>query len=128
VHIHIATLHFLNRLVAKPGQKEGKAGSIFVRVIANKLAFVRGKRREVAASVDSLVGGSRIREQKKRQTSSGDEFLTPRTTRQRNVRSRNGVVNSWLQLDREKLGRSSDLGDNIDNDAYADLEDFIVDG
>lgn len=48
---------------------------------------------------------------------------TIKTDRRRpRVRSRNMVVDRWLEMDRE-IGREA-----MDDDAYADLEDFIVDG
>lgn len=46
-----------------------------------------------------------------------------RKTRRRSLRSRNEVVDNWLQLD-ELAGREESNADDV----YAELEDFLVDG
>jgi hypothetical protein len=54
-----------------------------------------------------------------------DKTVAQRIQRERKrpvPRSRNQVVDQWLYLDRE------DHDDEIDDDAYNDLEDFLVDG
>jgi hypothetical protein len=43
--------------------------------------------------------------------------------RRKIVRSRNAVVDTWLQAD-----RVTGEDEVLDDDAYADLEDFLVDG
>jgi hypothetical protein len=55
-----------------------------------------------------------------------DEVVTkaPKQRRKATVRSRNKVVDKWLNLD-QVIG---DNGEAVGTDAYVDLEDFLVDG
>jgi hypothetical protein len=50
-----------------------------------------------------------------------------RVRRQRLVRSRNPVIDAWLHSDRT-CGYADATGNDDEDDAYADLEDFLVEG
>lgn len=59
---------------------------------------------------------------KKRKVTENMKRRLNKERRRRTLRSRNGVVDNWLQIDRV-------TGDEIvEDDAFADLEDFLVDG
>jgi len=60
---------------------------------------------------------------RKRRASADISLRVRKARRKRNIRSRNQLVDSWLQMD-QTIGRDEPLED----DAYADLEDFLVGG
>lgn len=94
----------------------------FCKLLSDKVTFL--EREQVRLEYDfglSTADDQASGEKRSRTIDAGRNVK--RDLRRRTVRSRNGVVDAWLQLD-SKIGADEAVRD----DAYADLEDFLVDG
>ena len=83
------------------------------RIVTRKLKSL--DRHHSTLEVDSV-------KKKKRKVTEELEKRAQRERKRQTIRSRNRVVDKWLQLDK------SIEEDTRRNDAFADLEDFLVDG
>jgi hypothetical protein len=96
----------------------------FQAMLLGKLNFLEEQRSVLekelqGSSSDELAGGL----SRKRKSAQEVERLVQREGRRRVVRSRNQIVDKWLQMD-QNIGQD----EGFDDDAYADLEDFLADG
>jgi hypothetical protein len=98
---------------------------LFQGMLSGKLHFLEEQRsileKELqGSSSDELRDGRTTR---KRKSVQEVERLVQKERRRRVVRSRNQIVDNWLQMD-QNIGQD----EGYDDDAYADLEDFLADG
>lgn len=98
---------------------------LFQGMLSGKLHFLEEERsileKELRGSnSDELHDG---RSTRKRKSAQEVERLVQKERRRRVVRSRNQIVDNWLQMD-QHIGQD----EGFDDDAYADLEDFLADG
>ena len=91
-------------------------------MLSGKVTFLEEQRAALAIELgeDSATQDGRSR---KRKSIQEVERLVQKERRRKVVRSRNQTVDKWLQMD-QTIGQD----DGPDGDAYADLEDFLVDG
>ena len=92
---------------------EAITGTPLQRIVTKKLKLLDRQHSS------SLEGGSGVM---KRKVTDGWEKRAQRERKRQTIRSRNRVVDKWLQLDRSMEEETRR------NDAFADLEDFLVDG
>lgn len=98
-------------------------GGIFLRNLGSKVTFMKMYKNMFFANVEFTID----RNQGKR--FGADEGEIPcRKKREPVVQSRNEVISKWLRLDQEELTSGSLDDDTLHRDAFADLEDFIVEG
>jgi hypothetical protein len=98
--------------------KSHPATKDFAHMVSGKLKMVA----EGQLSLDSEAGVGPNAGRKRKVTAHMQKRLK-RERRRPTVRSRNDVVDKWLQMDKEMCD-----GEAYGEDAFADLEDFIVDG
>lgn len=99
-----------------------QSGSTFSKLLSDKLTFLEREQHQLEcdaglSAADDQASG------KKRRSTIDIVRRVHRERRRRVVRSRNGVVDMFLHMDR-RTGEDEAMHD----DAYADLEDFLVDG
>lgn len=105
---------FLDRLVS---DSNADCRGAFSSLVSNKLAFIAREQ----SRVNSFFGLTPASKKRKSGIDIGSHIRKER--RRRVIRSRNKVVDEWLQKD-ATIG-----GDDAQNyDAFADLEDFVADG
>jgi len=107
-------LGFVENLVSG---HSAESGSTLSTLVSDKLDFLEREQRLVEADFGLNSAA------KKRKRTADLESRLRKERRRRIVRSRNEVVDKWLRMD-TKIG--ADEAQN--QDAYADLEDFLVDG
>jgi hypothetical protein len=111
-------LEMIDSIISK-----ARPGSLsFQELLLTKLAFLKQEQHHIN-DVFGLSSSDDTSSGKKRKRAIDVANRIQKERRQRVVRSRNSVVDMWLQADRE-TGEEETLND----DAYADLEDFLVDG
>ena len=94
----------------------------FEVLLSNKVAHLEMEQSTLRSEF-GLTDNDKALQGRKRKGTGAITKVLQRERRRRVVRSRNSVVDTWLQADRVTGEDAS-----IDNDAYADLEDFLVDG
>jgi hypothetical protein len=120
-------IEYVNNFMPRSKSRQSGASFTFLQLIMDRILFNDEKKSEIVALQASLSEtlGKKIIDTctiKKRAASLRDDFPSLRS-----LRSRNEIVNKWIQIDRENTDFSS--ADEIENDeTYPDLEDFIVDG
>lgn len=98
------------------------ADGAFFKLLSDKITFLEHEQVQLECDFGmSSVEDHAIGNKRKRNIDIGKHVQSER--RRRILRSRNGVVDTWLHMD-----RSIGLDEAICEDAYADLEDFLVDG
>jgi hypothetical protein len=99
----------------------GSSGS-FRELITAKLSFLEEEQLQVQREFGLLSSDEKISKENRKRTID-IAMRMKRERRQRLIRSRNFVVDTWLQAD-----RVTGEDEILDDDPYADLEDFLVDG
>jgi hypothetical protein len=101
--------------------QETSPGSVFVKLVSEKVSVLEQGRKELESDfgVSAATEVSQVEPQQIQKTLR----RIRRERRQPVLRSRNREVDMLLRID-----RTIGLNEPLDNDAYADLEDFLVEG
>jgi hypothetical protein len=94
----------------------------FRGLISKKLAFLKEEQLQVQRDFGMLTSDDMINKKNRKRTIDIAKRMK-RERRRKLIRSRNFVVDTWLQAD-----RVTGEDEVVDDDPYADLEDFLVDG
>ena len=108
-------LEFLDGLALNEGAETRGA---FARLVSKKLKFLKDEQRRV----ESVFGPSYCTPTKRKRTADLESHIRKERCR-RVIRSRNAVVDRWLQMD-VTIG----VDESQNQDTFDELEDFIVDG